>query len=92
MVNNKNKSGRPKIIIPRQRQPEFSECLICYRVYDRNMTTFQQKLIEVQDKDFCPNCFNNEIMCKDYQQQQDDIIYDFWRSNKITYGNMIKKR
>jgi len=82
MVQIKRARGRPRIY---EVKPELAECINCWHTYDRNRILTEQRMIN--DTDFCPNCFYNEIMNKEYKDPIDDMIRSFW-SGKIRYGKI----
>jgi hypothetical protein len=85
----KHSRGRPKKIDDVSKsntvnKKEIVECILCYKTIDLNSRLQEQRIIN--DTKFCASCFY-EILNQEYQQQ-DDIIYDFWSSNKIRYGHI----
>jgi hypothetical protein len=85
--NNKRRPGRPKAydsVLP----VDLSECLFCYRVYNKNLLSLQQSII--QDTNYCVKCWRTEIMEKEYHDLLDDEIRRFWEG-KIHYRKLINQ-
>ena len=82
--NNRKKPGRPKSYNG-VKPVEISECLFCHHIYNKNMLSLQQSII--QDTNYCIKCFTNEIMEKEYYDPLDVEIKKFW-SGKIDYRQL----
>lgn len=78
--NNKKKPGRPKTAVIRE--PQWIECVNCYKTFDLNLRSLDQAIIS--DDRFCVSCFR-AMMTQEYHDPLDDIIKEFW-SGKIRYG------
>jgi hypothetical protein len=61
---------------------DFVECCLCWRIYDLNANYRSLDQAIIDDKKFCPDCWKNEIMQKEYKDQQ-DIIQQFFRNFKM---------
>jgi hypothetical protein len=78
-------AGRPKLydsVLP----VDLSECLFCYKVYNKNLISLQQSII--QDKNYCTRCWRTEIMEKVYEDSLDLEIKKFWDGD-INYRQLV---
>jgi hypothetical protein len=75
--NNRRKPERPKLY-DSAKGIELSECLFCFRVYNKNLLSLQQSII--QDENYCTKCWRTEIMEKEYEDSLDIQMKKFWES------------
>jgi hypothetical protein len=87
MQDNKNnkRPGRPKLY-DSVNGINLGECLFCYKVYNKNLLSLQQSII--QDTNYCVKCWMTEIMEKVYEDPLDVLIKNFW-SGKIDYRQLV---
>lgn len=86
-MNNYRKRGRPKSYDSNNVLPiDLTECLFCYKVYNKNLLSLQQSII--QDTNYCVKCWITEIMEKEYHDPLDLEIKRFWEG-KIHYKQLI---
>lgn len=76
----RGKRGRPKIV---KIKPEYSECTLCWHVYDKNKILTEQRLIG--DTNCCNNCFSEILNPK---ENYNDDVHRFWLEGKIRYGRI----
>ena len=76
-VIEKRGRGRPsKSYEVKPKSHEFVECVNCFRIFDLNANYRSLDQAIIDDKKFCPSCFDSEIMNKQYADQN-DIISDY---------------
>jgi hypothetical protein len=79
MVRLKGRPTKKREVIINSKVSEFVECIGCFHVFDLNANyrNLQQAIID--DKQFCPTCFREHIMEKEYEDQN-DIIQQYYGS------------
>jgi len=76
----KRGKGRPtKREVINSKVSEFVECIECFNVFDLNANYRNLEQAIIDDKQFCPTCFREHIMEKEYEDQN-DIIQQYYGS------------